>query len=80
MKLTHPTNLANFSCLITNENEMVYFSYETPIALVRPDCTTIISNNEWRQTTGKHINYVKAHTHDHMQVPHDELMHLLSTY
>ena len=59
MKLTHPTNLANFSRLETNKGRVVYFSYETPIAYFEPGETPIVAKNEWAQTTGKHINYVK---------------------
>ena len=79
MKLTHPTNLANFSCLETNDMT-VYFSYETPIAVIKPGCFPLVSENNWKQTTGKHINYVKTHTHDCQQVPHEFIMASLNTH
>lgn len=79
MKLTHPTNLANFSRLQTDDMT-VYFSYETPIAVIKNFEAPLISNNEWRQTTGKHINYVKAHTFDYKQVPHELIMASLNTH
>lgn len=82
MRLTHPTNLANFSRLQTSNGNIVYFSYETPIALFEPDETPIIAKNEWAQTTGKHINYVKRLIagRDFHEVKHDFLMDCLNQF
>lgn len=79
MKLTHPTNLANFSCLITPKEEVVYFSYETPIAFFQRDEMPLIVKNEWGPTTGKHINYVKREViGDFHEVSHEFLMSCLN--
>ena len=81
MKLTHPTNLANFSRLELNDGKIVYFSYETPIVFFEPDKTPLITKNQWGPTTGKHINYVKRLIagQDHHDVDHEFLMNCLNT-
>lgn len=79
MKLTHPTNLANFSRL-EMEDMTVYFSYETPIAVIRPGHFPLVTENKWANTTGKHINYVKAHVTNCQQVPHELVLANLYTH
>lgn len=75
MRLTHPTNLVNFSRLDIN-GTIVYFSYETPIALFEKGFTPLIAKNQWAQTTGKHINYVKRLIAEleYREVSHEILM------
>jgi len=72
MKLIHPTNLANFSLLIIGE-ATIYFSYETPIAVISPNgfCVT---ENKWGSTTGKHINYVKNMYPMIEQLDHEKIL------
>lgn len=79
MKLTHPTNLANFSCLDTSKEETVYFSYETPIAFFQANETPLIVKNQWGPTTGRHINKVKREViGDFHEVSHEFLMSCLN--
>ncbi len=38
----------------------VYFSYRTPVAFSGPatDYNTVVSENKWGSTTGKHLNWI----------------------
>jgi len=49
----------NFTRVVLNDVE-VWFSYATPIAFRTNDGTLVIRENDWRQTTGKHLNYIDA--------------------
>jgi hypothetical protein len=40
----------------------LWFSYETPIALYTPDLGTVVRENEWGPTTGKHLNHIDGHS------------------
>lgn len=42
------------------KGNMLYFSYETLIGFraVKADNKTFVIQNQWRQTTGKHLNYL----------------------
>lgn len=79
LSLTQPTNRPNFHKL-NLRGSTIYFSYETPIAMF--NCVngeTVISNNEWKQTTGKHINFVKEGCgNDFVQVPHADLIRYIN--
>lgn len=71
MRISHPTNLANFSRLEYGD-AVVFFSYETPIAVIT-DNFCYVTENEWAYTTAKHINYVKDN-YMHVQiVPHERI-------
>lgn len=74
MKLTQPTLKPNFHKLSTY-GVTIYFSYETPIAIVinDDDRELLLSKNEWGPTTGRHINYLKAEYPNHTQVSHEEI-------
>lgn len=45
-----------------NELEMgtltVYFSYETPIGFTDEFGNTVVRENDWGPTTGKHLNHI----------------------
>jgi len=56
MKLVKLMN--NFHVIYNDINGTVtYFSYETCIAFIKDDLLTI-RQNDWRQTTGKHLNFI----------------------
>lgn len=77
MKLVKIMN--NFH-LLSLTNVDVYYSYETPIAFIDDNNLTLISNNEWGVTTGKHINYVKRNTEEYKQIPHNELIQIIQLH
>lgn len=37
---------------------LVWFSYRTPVAFHAPGTSTIVRENEWGPTTGKHLNSI----------------------
>lgn len=76
MRISHPTNLANFSRLEYGD-AVVFFSYETPIAVITDDFC-YVTENEWKQTTGKHINYVKDHYLEVKVVPHERIRRIIN--
>jgi hypothetical protein len=43
---------------VTIGNTAVWFSYSTPIAFKIGSNPLVIRQNEWKQTTGRHINNV----------------------
>lgn len=58
---------------------VLYFSYETLIAFVDVhDGFGFVAENEWSNTTAKHIGYVKQHNLV-QTVPHTELEFKIST-
>lgn len=57
MRITHPTDRANFSRVET-ENAGLWFSYETCIAFSHPETGLVVHENIWSTTTGKHLNYI----------------------
>jgi len=59
MRLTHPTDKANFSCLEIG-HLTIWFSYETPIALFEGGRGMSVRKNDWGPTTGKHINAIQS--------------------
>ena len=36
----------------------VYFSYETPVAFEAPGPGLVVRENDWGNTTGKHLNWI----------------------
>ncbi len=36
----------------------VYFSYKTPVAFERPSTGLVVRENDWGQTTGRHLNWI----------------------
>mgnify|MGYP003450829618 CR=1 FL=1 len=77
MKLTKLSTTGNFTELEVSSMLYVYFSYETPIALVK-NGEVIVTENNWGPTTGKHINALKRMHPQHEIVPHDNLMFTIS--
>ena len=49
---------SNFYILNVNEEVIIYFSYETPIALVIRG-HPFVSENIWSKTTGRHLNMIE---------------------
>lgn len=37
----------------------IYFSYQTPVAFRAPETGLVCRVNDWKQTTGKHINAIQ---------------------
>ncbi len=52
---------ANF-CYVRIEGKItVWFSYKTPVAFSMPNGDLVIRQNDWGQTTGKHLNMLDKH-------------------
>ena len=77
MKLIKLSSTGNFTRLEFSGEVKIYFSYETPIAIVYGDEVYITKNN-WAQTTGKHINKVKQSHPEHEVVEHYVLMYKIN--
>lgn len=77
MKLIKHNSTGSFTELELTSLVHVYFSYETPIALVK-NGEVMITENNWGPTTGKHINQVKRMYPEHIIVTHDNLMFTIS--
>jgi hypothetical protein len=62
MRITteHPTDRPNFYSIHIDQAIKVWFSYETPIAFQVFDGAgkQFIRENDWSNTTGKHLNYI----------------------
>ena len=41
----------------------VYFSYETPVAFEAPGHGLVVRENDWGNTTGKHLNWIDGGNH-----------------
>lgn len=58
VSVEHPTDRPNF-CRVQVGKITIYFSYDrTPIAFHHPSTGTVVRENDWGPTTGKHLNYV----------------------
>jgi hypothetical protein len=55
MKLVSVNRRPNFHRLDMG-SLTVWFSYETPIAFQRDGCKIVVRKNEWKTTTGRHLN------------------------
>ena len=55
--VNHPTDKVNFTEVEVGDLT-IWFSYSTAIAFHTPDTGTVVSENYWGPTTGKHLNYV----------------------
>ena len=66
--ISHPTDRPNFS-VVDTDGIRYYFSYETCIAFFAPGYGTVVSENVWSRTTGKHLNYIDEDKK--RRVPHD---------
>jgi hypothetical protein len=61
--------------------KVIYFSYETAIAYydyIQKE--TVVSKNIWTRTTEKHLNFIKATTSKHVELPHSEFILCLKDY
>lgn len=47
----------NLSCFETMRLS-VWFSYETPVAFRKAGGPVVVRENDWKQTTGKHLNLI----------------------
>lgn len=54
----------------------VFFSYETPIAVITRGGTCYVAKNQWSRTTGKHINYIKRE-YNAYEVEYEELQGII---
>ena len=56
----------------------VYFSYETPVAFEAPGHGLVVRENDWGNTTGKHLNWIDGGKHE-SRLPSSEFERLLKT-
>ena len=54
----------------------VYFSYETPVAFEAPGHGLVVRENDWGNTTGKHLNWIDGGDHKN-RLPGSEFEPLL---
>jgi len=54
----------------------VYFSYETPVAFKAPGHGLVVRENDWGNTTGKHLNWIDGGDHKN-RLPGSEFEQLL---
>lgn len=57
VSISHPTDRPNFSRVEVG-NLTVWFSYSTPIAFHTFDSGTVVRQNQWSNTTGKHLSQI----------------------
>ena len=57
MRIEHPTDKANFSIVHLNSYSIA-FSYETAIGFREDNHLWVVRENDWSNTTGKHLNYL----------------------
>jgi hypothetical protein len=57
VSISHPTDRPNFSRVDVGELT-IWFSYRTPIAFHTDDAGTVVRENDWNNTTGRHLNFV----------------------
>lgn len=55
--ISHPTDRPNFTETQIGDTT-VWFSYKTPIAFHKPGHGTVVRENDWSTTTGRHLNYI----------------------
>ena len=55
--IIHPTNRPNFTEARTGPLT-IWYSYKTPIAFHHTDTGLHVRQNDWSNTTGRHLNYV----------------------
>ncbi len=63
IQVEHPTDKANFYLVTTTNGEKevtVAFSYFTPIGFRDTSGEWVIRQNDWSNTTGRHLNYLDA--------------------
>lgn len=71
------TTASNATCVSLGDLDL-YFSYRTPVAFRYPGIGTVVRQNEWGPTTGKHLNAIDGGDKK-SRVPGDEFIRLLNT-
>lgn len=59
--ISHPTDRPNFT-VVSVGDRTYYFSYRTCVGFHTPDTGTVVRQNDWSTTTGKHLNYIDGGT------------------
>lgn len=62
--------------IVRYETGEVYFSYQTEVAFRGVDGQLIVSQNEWSNTTGRHLNIIDGGNKE-ARIPHVDFMELL---
>ena len=57
VRVNHPTDRPNFTRVDVGELT-IWFSYETQIAFHTYETGTVVHENDWGPTTGKHLNAI----------------------
>lgn len=58
----------------------IFFSYQTPIAIVNDD-HAFVARNEWSPTTGTHINIIKReYANRVVETDHEDLLFKIHLY
>ena len=52
---------------------VIWFSYETPVAVRRGDTPVLVSQNQWGTSTGRHLNNIDG-GQKNTRVPHQEVL------
>lgn len=58
ISIVHPTERPNFASVELGALT-IWFSYNTPIAFHTPATRTVVRENDWGPTTGKHLGMVE---------------------
>ena len=53
-----PNKKAYNALCITIGGVQVFYSYQTPVAFRTADGRLVVRQNEWNQTSGKHLNWI----------------------
>ena len=57
MRIEHPTGRPNLT-IVHLDHISIAFSYETPIGFQLPTKPWVVRENDWSNTTGKHLNWL----------------------
>lgn len=63
LSISHPTDRPNFTRADIGDLT-VWFSYRTPIGFHHPDTGTVTRENDWNNTTGRHLTEVDGGSKD----------------
>lgn len=55
--ISHPTDRPNFSRVDIGDLT-VWFSYRTPVGFHHPETGTVVRENDWSNTTGRHLTEI----------------------
>lgn len=55
--INHPTDRPNFT-EVQVDDLTVWYSYRTPIGFHHPTTGTVTRENDWSNTTGRHLNHI----------------------